>query len=223
MILECINVKKEYQLGKNIQEVLTGVNLQVNANDFITIMGKSGCGKTTLLNCISLLVNITSGEIQIDEKDINNCKISDLDRIRQKKIGMVFQNANLISCLSSLDNIVLAMHNKLSYQEKKKKVMMLLEEIKLQSLANIKVTKLSGGERQRIAILRAVVNNPEIVICDEPTGALNAETSKDVIEFLIRICQIYNSALIIVTHDSQIGELGKRQFIMKRGILNEKA
>lgn len=221
MILECDDLRKEFQVGKNVQKVLNGINLQVQECDFITIMGKSGSGKTTFLNCISLLINATAGNIIIDGKNVSECKGLVIEKIRQEKIGMVFQNANLISCLSSIDNLILAMHNKISYLEKKKKALYLLEKINLQSKANIKVTALSGGEQQRIAILRALVNNPKIVICDEPTGALDVKTSKEVMDFLIDMCKIYKSALIIVTHDPQIGKLGKRKFIMERGILNE--
>lgn len=221
MILECNDLRKEFKAGNNLQEVLQGINLQVKENDFITIMGKSGSGKTTFLNCISLMTNVTTGTVKIDGKCVDGCKMAELEKIRQEKIGMVFQNANLISCLSAIDNLVLAMHDKTSYQEKKKKALSLLEKINMQSKANAKVTTLSGGERQRIAILRALVNNPQIVICDEPTGALDVKTSKEVMDFLIAVCEMYKSALIIVTHDLQIGKLGKRQFVMERGILNE--
>lgn len=221
MILECIDLKKEFQVGNNTQVVLQGINLQIKESEFITIMGKSGSGKTTFLNCISLLTNITSGRLKVNEFEIGDCKTKELEKIRRETLGMVFQNANLIPCLSTVDNLILAMHDKISYQKKKEKALSLLKKIDMQSKATAKITSLSGGERQRIAILRALVNNPQIVICDEPTGALDSKTSKEVMAFLINICREYNSALIIVTHDEQIGKLGDRQFIMERGILNE--
>lgn len=221
MILECTEVKKIFQEGKNKNEVLKSVDLNVQENEFITIMGKSGSGKTTFLNCISLLSKVTSGSIKVDGKDISKCKEKELEIIRQQKIGMVFQNANLISCLSTLDNLIIAMHDKQAYHEKKKRAIALLENIDMQEKANAKATTLSGGERQRIAILRALVNNPKIIVCDEPTGALDGDTSKEVMQFLIDICRSYKSALIIVTHDVSIGDLGSKKYIMERGMLHE--
>lgn len=221
MVMECIGLKKEFQVGKNTQEILRGIDLQIQEQDFITIMGKSGSGKTTFLNCISLLTIPTGGGILAGGRNVISLKPSELERIRQEKIGMVFQNANLITCLSSVDNLVLAMHEKASYKEKKEKAVSFLKKIEMDSKANARVTTLSGGEKQRIAILRALVNHPEIVICDEPTGALDSNTSKGVMDFLIDMCKLYKSAIMIVTHDNQIGKLGTRQFIMERGILNE--
>lgn len=221
MILECTNLKKVFQEGKNKQYVLNDVNLKVQKGEFITIMGRSGSGKTTFLNCISLLSEVSDGDISIDGQNVTKCKAKDLEIIRQEKIGMVFQNANLISCLTTVDNLIIAMHDKTSYCDKKKRAISLLEKINMQEKANAKVTTLSGGEKQRVAILRALVNSPKVVVCDEPTGALDANTSKEVIKFLIDICKTFKSALIIVTHDITIGNLGERKLIMERGMLNE--
>lgn len=220
-MLECRNITKEFYIGKNVQKVLQGINIKINNEDFITIMGKSGSGKTTFLNCISLLLPPTGGEICLDGEIISTKKQTKIEQLRQEKIGMVFQNSNLIPCLTVLDNLVIAIHEKLSYAKKKEVAMQLLKQINLQIKAKVNVEQLSGGERQRIAILRAIINRPEIVICDEPTGALDAKTSEGIMNFLIQMCKQSKSTLVIVTHDSQIGSLGKRKFVMEEGVLNE--
>lgn len=220
-MLECKDLKKVFKEGKNTQEVIKGVNLNIHSNDLITIMGKSGSGKTTLLNCISLLSDISDGQILIDGQEIDLRKKKEVEKIRQKKIGMVFQNANLISCLTTLDNLIIAIHKNIPYSEKKKIALEMLERVGLKNKYKARVSTLSGGEKQRVAILRALINEPEVVMCDEPTGALDEKTSKETMNFLIEMCNSFKSALVIVTHDGLIGNIGKRQFVMEEGILYE--
>lgn len=220
-MIKCMNVVKDFQNGDSVQHVLKGIDLTINPGDFITIMGKSGSGKTSFLNCISLLTELTDGHISIEDKIINSKNRIEKESIRQKNIGLVFQNANLITCLTPLENIILAVHEKIPYAQKKSMGLNLLEKVGLKDKYNQRTSTLSGGEMQRVAIVRALINNPKIVLCDEPTGALDQATSKKVMELLLDICKSFNSALVIVTHDESIGQLGDRRFVMKEGLLNE--
>ena len=220
-VLQCINLQQEFKTQKNVQRVLQGIDFHIHKNDFITIMGTSGSGKSTFLHCLSLLIEPTKGKIIIHGEQVNFQSDKRIEALRQASFGMVFQNIHLISCLSTLENLILAIHKKIGYKKKVQIAMGLLHTVGMETKANALVTTLSGGEQQRVAILRAVINHPPLLLCDEPTGALDAKTSEDIIDFLIQICKEHNSALLIVTHDPQIGKLGKRQYMMKDGMLHE--
>ncbi len=220
-MIECVNVKKDFSTDKNVQHVLKGIDLTIEQGDFITIMGKSGSGKTSFLNCISLLTDVTEGQILVDGRSIDTKNRKEIEQIRQDYIGLVFQNSNLIPCLSPLENLIIAIHENLSYAKKKSRAMEMLERVGLTSKHSHKTPTLSGGEMQRVAIARAFINNPKMILCDEPTGALDAATGKSIMDFLLEVSTSYNSALVIVTHDHSIGSLGKRQYLMNEGLLNE--
>ncbi|AIQ22054.1 macrolide ABC transporter ATP-binding protein [Paenibacillus sp. FSL H7-0737] len=221
MMIECVNVKKDFSTDKNVQHVLKGIDLTIEQGDFITIMGKSGSGKTSFLNCISLLTEVTEGQIIVEGRPIDTKNRKEIEQIRQDYIGLVFQNSNLIPCLSPLENLIIAIHENLSYANKKSRAMEMLERVGLTSKHSHKTPTLSGGEMQRVAIARALINNPKMILCDEPTGALDATTGKSIMDFLLEMSASYNSALVIVTHDHSIGSLGKRQYLMNEGLLNE--
>ncbi|WP_042184877.1 ABC transporter ATP-binding protein [Paenibacillus sp. FSL H7-0737] len=220
-MIECVNVKKDFSTDKNVQHVLKGIDLTIEQGDFITIMGKSGSGKTSFLNCISLLTEVTEGQIIVEGRPIDTKNRKEIEQIRQDYIGLVFQNSNLIPCLSPLENLIIAIHENLSYANKKSRAMEMLERVGLTSKHSHKTPTLSGGEMQRVAIARALINNPKMILCDEPTGALDATTGKSIMDFLLEMSASYNSALVIVTHDHSIGSLGKRQYLMNEGLLNE--
>ncbi|MEK3662587.1 ABC transporter ATP-binding protein [Paenibacillus sp. FSL F4-0236] len=220
-MIECVNVKKDFSTDKNVQHVLKGIDLTIEQGDFITIMGKSGSGKTSFLNCISLLTEVTEGQIIVEGRPIDTKNRNEIEQIRQDYIGLVFQNSNLIPCLSPLENLIIAIHENLSYANKKSRAMEMLERVGLTSKHSHKTPTLSGGEMQRVAIARALINNPKMILCDEPTGALDATTGKSIMDFLLEMNASYNSALVIVTHDHSIGSLGKRQYLMNEGLLNE--
>ncbi|MGF7050202.1 ABC-type lipoprotein export system ATPase subunit [Paenibacillus sp. DS2015] len=220
-MIECVNVKKDFSTDKNVQHVLKGIDLTIEQGDFITIMGKSGSGKTSFLNCISLLTEVTEGQIIVEGRPTDTKNRKEIEKIRQDYIGLVFQNSNLIPCLSPLENLIIAIHENLSYAKKKRRAMEMLERVGLTSKHSHKTPTLSGGEMQRVAIARALINNPKMILCDEPTGALDAATGKSIMDFLLEMNTSYNSALVIVTHDHSIGALGKRQYLMNEGLLNE--
>lgn len=219
-MLELRSVSKRYKDGDIESIVLRDINLIINDNDFITIRGQSGGGKSTLLNIISLLNKPSTGEIYFDGKLVDLSNEKQIEMIRRDNIGLVFQSANLISCLNVLDNIMLPAYDK-DKGKIKDKAKILLETIGLKEKYRANVKTLSGGEAQRVSIVRALINNPKYILCDEPTGALDQETGKKVIGLLKEIHEDKKCSLIIVTHDEKIAELGNRKLIVQGGKLIE--
>lgn len=197
------NVKKNYYVGETTVEALKGIDLSFRKNEFVSILGPSGCGKTTTLNIIGGLDRYTSGDLLIDNKSTKNFKDQDWDAYRNSTIGFVFQNYNLISHLSVLDNVEMALTlSGVSPSERKEKATKVLEEVGLKDQIHKKPNQLSGGQMQRVAIARALVNDPKILLADEPTGALDSKTSKQIMKL---IKEISNDRLVImVTHNNKI-------------------
>ena len=197
------NVKKNYYVGEQTVEALKGINISFRKNEFVSILGPSGCGKTTTLNIIGGLDRYTSGDLLIDNKSTKNFKDQDWDAYRNSTIGFVFQNYNLISHLTVLDNVEMALTlSGVSPSERKEKAIKVLEEVGLKDQIYKKPNQLSGGQMQRVAIARALVNDPKILLADEPTGALDTKTSKQIMK-LIKV--ISNDRLVImVTHNTKI-------------------
>ena len=191
-MIELQNVYKEYKLGKVKFEVLRKINLKIEDHDFISIMGASGSGKSTLLNLIGCLDRQTSGKIFFDGKDITTLKDDDLAKLRSKKIGFVFQQFNLIPLLTALENVELPMTLNGFEGDTKKKSEELLKMVGLGHRLKNRPPEMSGGEQQRVSIARAMANNPEIILADEPTGNLDTKTGKDIINVLKNyLCQIF--------------------------------
>jgi len=216
-------INKNYKSENREQQVLENIDLTIKEGEFITIMGPSGGGKSTLLYILSMLETSSSGESYFDEKAVNGMKEKEIETLRRKNIGLIFQNSNLIASLTPLENLLLAMDSKEGKNEKIKKCEALLKKVDLLEQKNAKVTSLSGGEAQRVAVVRALVNNPRFILCDEPTGALDSENGKKVIELLLKVKSELGCCLAIVTHDERIGALGSRKFFLEDGVLNELA
>ena len=216
-------VNKKYKRENMEQEVLKNIDLTIEEGDFITIMGPSGGGKSTLLYILSLLETSSTGEIYFDNKVVSGKKEKEIEVLRRKNIGLIFQNSNLITGLTPLENLLLAMDSKEGKKEKIEKCEALLKKVGLLDKKNAKVTSLSGGEAQRVAVVRALVNSPRFILCDEPTGALDSENGKRAIELLMRVKAESGCCLAIVTHDERIGSLGDRKFFLEDGVLNELA
>lgn len=209
--------------GESIeQQVLKGIDLTVKEGEFITIMGPSGGGKSTLLYILSLLDTVSTGTVCIDNKVIRG-KEKEVEVVRRKNIGLVFQNSNLITSLTPMENLLLAMDGSRNKREKIKRCEELLDKVGLLDKKNAKVSSLSGGEAQRVAVVRALVNNPRFVFCDEPTGALDTANGKRVMELLLKVKSELGCCLAIVTHDERIGALGQRRFFLEDGVLSELA
>lgn len=204
-MLELKNVKKSFKTGDFVQQALKGINLNFGDKEFVAILGSSGSGKTTLLNIIGGLDHYDSGDLIIKGKSTKKFKEKDWDAYRNNSIGFIFQSYNLIGHISVLGNIELSMTlSGVSSKEKKKRAMEVLEKVGLKEHAHKKPNQLSGGQMQRVAIARALVNNPEIILADEPTGALDSTTSVQIMELIKNIAK--NKLVIMVTHNPELAE-----------------
>ena len=222
-IFELKNISKEYRTKAETINVLKNINLKLNQGDFVSIQGKSGSGKTTLLNIIGLLDTPTSGEIKFDNNNINysNEKIKNI--IRNKKIGFVFQFHYLLNEFTALENVMIPalIDTKLNKIQLRSKAKELLELVELGHRIDHKPLELSGGEKQRVAIARALINDPNIILADEPTGNLDLETSETISELFKKINEEKQQTIVIVTHSSELAELTKDKYKIEKGSLKK--
>ena len=204
-MLELIHIKKDYPAGSGTVHALRGIDLQFRESDFVAILGPSGCGKTTMLNIIGGLDQYTHGDLKINGRSTKGFKSRDWDSYRNHSIGFVFQNYNLIPHQSVLQNVELALTlSGVSKQERRKRAKEALESVGLGDQLRKKPNEMSGGQMQRVAIARALVNNPDIILADEPTGALDTETSVQVMEILKEVAK--DRLVIMVTHNPDLAE-----------------
>lgn len=216
-MIKLVDVQKSYMDGENKSVILQGINLHIASKEYISIMGPSGCGKSTLLHIMALLTEPTSGHILWEGKRVDFKKEKELETLRKEKIGLIFQNANLISYLNPLENILLAMNTDKPDTANKKTAMELLDRVGIADKYRTHVKSLSGGEAQRVAIVRALVNNPRVLLCDEPTGALDADNGRTVLELLLETRKEAGCAIVMVTHDKDIGAQAERRIILNGG------
>jgi putative ABC transport system permease protein len=204
-LLQLKNITKNYLSGEAEVKALKGIDIEFRKSEFVSILGHSGCGKTTLLNIIGGLDRYSSGDLIINGKSTKDFKDKDWDSYRNYSVGFVFQNYNLIGHQSVLSNVELALTlDGVPKSERRKKAIKVLEQVGLKDQINKKPNQLSGGQMQRVAIARALVNNPDIILADEPTGALDTETSVQVMEILKEISK--NKLIIMVTHNPELAE-----------------
>ncbi len=211
-VVECRNVWKIYEPKV---PALRGINLKVDSGEFISIVGPSGCGKSTLLNLMGCLDVPTRGRVLIGGCDTRKLGDAELSRLRREKIGFVFQFFNLIPALTVLENVVLP--TVFSGRKDPKKAKKLLEAVGLGSKLRRKPAELSGGERQRVAIARALVNDPEVVLADEPTGNLDSETGAAILDLLSSLNRETGVTLVLITHDPEVAKRAERIIYMKDG------
>ena len=204
-MLELKNITKIYETANEKVEALKGISLKFRKSEFVSILGQSGCGKTTLLNIIGGLDRYTSGDLIINGKSTKKFKDRDWDAYRNYKVGFVFQSYNLIGHQTILSNVELALTiGGISKKERSKRAIKALEEVGLKDQIYKKPNQLSGGQMQRVAIARALVNNPDIILADEPTGALDTKTSIQVMEILKKISK--DKLIVMVTHNPELAE-----------------
>jgi putative ABC transport system ATP-binding protein len=217
-VIELNNVWKIYQLGKIELTVLKGVSLDIIRGDFVSIMGPSGSGKSTLLNMIGCLDIPTKGKVILNGKDVSKLTEDQLSQLRGKTIGFVFQEFNLLTHLTALENVMLPMvFQGEELEQRRKRAKALLTSVGLEERINHQPTELSGGEKQRVAIARAFANNPELVIADEPTGNLDSVTGKKIMEVLKTFHKKEKKTMIVVTHDPNIANYSEKIFHIKDG------
>ena len=216
------NLKKTYLLGGEEVHALDDVSLLIKEHEFVAIIGQSGSGKSTFMNMLGCLDRPDSGEITLDGTDILKCKEKELSVIRNKKIGFIFQSYNLIPHLSIVANVELGMTlSGVSKAEKHKRALEVLEQVGLKDHLHKKPNQLSGGQMQRVAIARAIVNNPKLLLADEPTGALDTKSGAQVMELFQKLNDEGVSVLMI-THDPEIAAHAKRVVMIRDGELQEK-
>ena len=204
-MLQLKNITKDYISGDSIVHALKGISINFRKSEFVSILGQSGCGKTTLLNIIGGLDRYTSGDLIINGKSTKEFKDRDWDAYRNYSIGFVFQSYNLIPHQTILSNVELALTiSGVSKKERKERAIKALEDVGLKEQIHKKPNQLSGGQMQRVAIARALVNNPDIILADEPTGALDTKTSVQIMEILKEISK--DKLIIMVTHNPDLAE-----------------
>ena len=223
MLLELKNIYKNYNQGNMEVPVLKDINLTVEEGEYIAIMGPSGSGKSTLMNIIGCIDTPTSGEYLLDGSVINNYKDKELSEVRNKKIGFVFQNFNLLPRLSAMDNVALPLqYAKVGKKQRKDMCKNVIAMVGLEDRMNFKPTQLSGGQKQRVAIARAMVNNPRILLADEPTGALDSKSGKQVMDLFDKLHE-EGVTIIMITHADEIARRAKRVIKIIDGELLEES
>lgn len=218
-IVEAVNLKKTYMLGKVPVEALRGVNLKVESGDFLAVLGPSGSGKSTLLNLIGALDKPTEGKLLIEGVDVSTLNDNQLAGLR-RRIGFVFQFFNLIPRFTARDNVELSMSiADIGRAERRKQAEDLLETVGLKERMNHKPAELSGGEQQRVAIARALANNPRFLLMDEPTGNIDSKTANEIMGLIKRLNEEKGVTIIMVTHDQRLATQAKRAVQMFDGVI----
>lgn len=223
-LIEMKEIIKAYNIGLESEiEILHGIDLKIYEGEFVAIVGESGSGKSTLMNIIGVLDKQTKGEYYLDGIDIKNANEAEMNVIRNKKIGFVFQNFNLIGRTSALRNVELPMlYAGVPAEQRTKRAKELLSKVGMESRMNHMPNELSGGQKQRVAIARSLVNNPAIILADEPTGALDSETSTMVMNIFNDLNKNQGKTIILITHSKEIAEQCPRIVTIKDGkIIND--
>ena len=214
--LECVS-KKYNEYGVEVK-ALDAASLEIYSGEFVSIIGPSGCGKSTLLHCMGLLDRPSSGTVYIDGKDTSKISGLEIALFRGEKLGFVFQNYNLIPRLTVLENVMLpGWIMEKDAPQLEKKAHGLLKEVGIAHRADHKGIHLSGGEQQKVAIARALINDPVLVLADEPTGALDSENSREIMKLLVKMNEKRKATFVFVSHDMNIASYGKRTIILKDG------
>lgn len=222
-ILEVQNVEKYYGNKSNLTKAVDNISFNVKKKEFVGIMGASGSGKTTLLNCISTIDKVTTGHILINGDDITKLKGNKLNKFRREELGFIFQDFNLLDTLTAYENIALALTiQKRNVHEIDKKVKDIAKKLEIDNILNKYPYQLSGGQKQRVASARAIITNPKLVLADEPIGALDSKSAKQLLETLTTLNETLDATILMVTHDAFTASYADRIIFIKDGkIFNE--
>ena len=217
VLIDLKNIVKSYKNGDQELQVLKGVDLKVYDGEFLAIMGPSGSGKSTLMNIIGLLDRPTSGDYALNGKQVEELKEKELAKVRNEEIGFVFQQFFLLSKLNALQNVELPLiYSGVGAGKRRQLAKQFLEKVELGNRMQHLPSELSGGQKQRVAIARALVNNPSIILADEPTGALDTKTSEQIMQLLTELNQ-EGKTIVMVTHESEIADFATRKIIIRDG------
>lgn len=222
-ILEVKKVEKYYGNKSNLTKAIDNVSFNVKKKEFVGIMGASGSGKTTLLNCISTIDKVTTGHIIINGLDITKLKGNNLNKFRREELGFIFQDFNLLDTLTAYENIALALTiQKVNAKEIDERVKSIAKKLEISNILNKYPYQLSGGQKQRVASARAIITNPKLVLADEPTGALDSKSAKQLLEIFTTLNEKLDATILMVTHDAFTASYADRIIFIKDGkIFNE--
>ena len=218
-IIHLENILKSYFLGKNELQVLKGIDLDINKNEYVALMGPSGSGKSTLMNILGCLDSPSGGKYVLNGKDVSRMHDDELAKVRNEEIGFVFQQFNLLPRLTAAENVALPLvYAGVSKKERNERAIAVLQKVKLEDRMHHKPNELSGGQCQRVAIARALINNPSIILADEPTGNLDSKTSHEIMEMLGKIHSDGNT-VVLVTHEEDISFFAHRVVRLRDGLI----
>ena len=218
-IIHLENIRKSYYLGKQELQVLKGISMDIFKNEYVALMGPSGSGKSTLMNILGCLDSPTGGKYILNGKDVSRMPDNDLAEVRNQEIGFVFQQFNLLPRLTALENVALPLvYSGVSKKERLERANEVMAKVKLEDRSHHKPNELSGGQCQRVAIARALINNPSIILADEPTGNLDSKTSYEIMDILGKIHADGNT-VILVTHEEDISLFAHRVIRLRDGVI----
>ncbi|MEQ8407861.1 MAG: ABC transporter ATP-binding protein [Gammaproteobacteria bacterium] len=221
-VISMHDVKKIYELGDNKVHALRGVSLDIEPGEFVTITGASGSGKSTLMHILGCLDRVSAGTFKLNDKDVSNLSREELANIRNKQIGFVFQGFNLLPRTTATENVevpLLYSRPLIPAVERKEKALRALEKMGLSDRADHHPSQLSGGQQQRVAIARALVNEPSLILADEPTGNLDTKTGQDVMQTLLDLRESTGITIILITHEPEIAAYGSRIISIRDGLI----
>ena len=218
-IIQLTGIRKNYYLGKQVIEVLKGITLNINRGEYVALMGPSGSGKSTLMNILGCLDTPTSGSYVLNGQDVSKMEDNDLAEVRNKEIGFVFQQFNLLPRLTGIENVALPLvYAGVPKKQRTEKAMQVLQSVNLADRGHHKPNEMSGGQNQRVAIARALVNDPSIILADEPTGNLDTKTSYEIMDIFSKIHAAGNT-VVLVTHEEDIANHAHRIIRLRDGLL----